>query len=127
MRKKKKYIAIFMLKEQSSYTIKKRKKLNPIKKEISFRDKTYIYNIVIPSYSKGLKQFYLFDIHSTIGHLVFIKNKESLITPEIIDSICKRKTVLQLTSNLTDTAFKVNLMMIFIGLIIGGLIGWIMG
>jgi len=127
MSKKKKYIAIFVLKEQQSYTVQKRKKFNPLKKELSFKDKTYHYKISIPTYSKGLKQFYIFDIHTTTGHLLFFKNKDSLITPEILDMICKRHTIQQLASNLTDTAFKVNLMMVFIGLVIGGLIGWIAG
>ena len=128
MNKKKKYIAVFMLKEQESYTIQKRKKFNPLdKQKIRFRNKTYLYNIAIPTYSKGLKQYFLFDINSTTGHLLFIKNKESLITPEIIDDICSKHIIRDLTSNLTNQAFKMNLMMIFLGLVIGGLIGWIAG
>ena len=128
MRKKKKYIAIFMLKESSSYTIQKRKKFNPIdKQEISFRNKTYLYNKAIPTFSYGLKQYFLFDINIATGHLIFIENKKCKITPDDIDDICLKHIVRDLTSNLTDTAFKMNLMMIFIGLIIGGLIGWIAG
>lgn len=127
MNKKKKYIAVFMLKEQNSYTIQKKKKIDFLENKITFRNNSYIYNISIPSFSRGLKQYFCFDINKTNGHLVFVKNKNNLITPEIIDMICSKHTIKDLTTNLTDTAFKVNMMMVIIGLIIGGLIGWIAG
>jgi len=127
MSKKEKHRAVFMIKKESSYSIQKRKKLNPLNKTIDFQDKTYIYNTSIPSFSKGLKHFYLFDINKTNGHLLFWQNPECLISPKVMNMICKRKVVQQLTSNLTDTSFKINLMMVFIGLVIGGLIGWIAG
>jgi len=127
MSKKEKHRAVFMIKRENSYSIQKRKKLNPLNKTIDFQDKTYIYNTSIPSFSKGLKHFYLFDINKTNGHLLFWQNPECLISPKVMSMICKRKVIQQLTSNLTDTSFKVNLMMVFVGLVIGGLIGWIAG
>ncbi len=127
MKKKKKYIAVFMLKEQESYTILKKKKLNPLKNIVSFKGKSFVFKTNIATFSKGLKQFFLFDVNITSGHLLFIKNKKSLITPNDIDDICVKKVVSQLTVDLTNTAFKVNIMMIIIGLALGGLIGWIAG
>lgn len=127
MNKKKKYIAVFLIKDQNSYSIEKKKRFNPSNKEITFRNKTYIINPSISTFSKGLKKFFLIDINITSGHLLFRKGKESVITPEIIDMIISKKIIHQLTSNLTDTAIKMNIMMIIIGAVIGGLIGWIAG
>ena len=128
IRKKKKYIAVFLLKDQESYTIVKKKKFKPSNsKEIRFKGKLYIIRNLIPSFSKGLKNYYCINIEVASGHLLFKKNKDSQITPKLLDTIIKGKIVHQLTSNLTDTAMKMNIMMIAIGGIIGGLIGWIAG
>ena len=126
---KKKYIIKFLIKEHGIYTVLKAKRFNPLNKEINFRDKTYIIDINIPTYRKTLKQFYFIDINKTENcQLIFYKNKnDSIITPEIMDLIVSKSIIKQLTSNLTDTAFKMNLMYIIFGAIIGGLIGWIAG
>ena len=126
---KKKYIIKFLIKEHGIYTVLKTKRFNPLNKEINFRDKTYIIDINIPTYRKTLKQFYFIDINKTENcQLIFYKNKnDSIITPEIMDLIVSKSIIKQLTSNLTDTAFKMNLMYIIFGAIIGGLIGWIAG
>jgi len=117
-----------LLKDQESYTIQKKKKFKPSNnKEIRFKGKLYLIKGLIPSFSKGLKNYYCIDIDVTSGHLLFKKNEESLITPKLLDTIIKGKIVHQLTSNLTDTAMKMNIMMIAIGGVIGGLIGWIAG
>ncbi|GAH82198.1 unnamed protein product [marine sediment metagenome] len=57
--KKKKYIAIFLIKEQNSYTIVNKKFFNPTKNTIEFRNNTYIINTSTPTYTKGLKLLYL--------------------------------------------------------------------
>lgn len=130
MLKKKKYIVIFLIKEQKVYTQIKKKRFNPSKTEIRFnKDKTYPINISNYTFSKGLKLYFFIDTSIADNcQLSFVKNgKKSLITPEIIDLLISEKIIHQLTSNLTDTAIKMNLMMIIIGAIIGGLIGWIAG
>ena len=126
---KKKYIIKFLIKEHGIYTVLKTKRFNPLNKEINFRDKTYIIDINIPTYRKTLKQFYFIDINKTENcQLIFHKNKnDSIITPEIMDLIVSKSIIKQLTSNLTDTAFKMNLMYIIFDAIIGGLIDWIAG
>ena len=125
----KKYIIKFLIKEYGIYTILKSKRFNPLDKEISFRDKTYIIDVNNPTFKKTLKQFYFIDIDKTENcQLIFHKDKKtSIITPEIMDLIVSKSIIKQLTSNLTDTAFKMNLMYIIFGAIIGGLIGWIAG
>lgn len=124
-KKRKKYIAIFLLKEQNTYTVIKHKKFKPTITEIKVsKDKTKTINVSIPIYSKGLKLYYFIDIDK--GQLFFDKKKD-IISNEILDLIISKSIIRQLTMNLSDTAFKMNLMYIFIGLIIGGLIGWIAG
>ena len=126
---KKKYIIKFLIKEHGIYTVVKAKRFNPLDTKIDFRNKSYIIDINIPTYRKTLKQFYFIDIKKTENcQLIFYKNKNtSIITPEIMDLIVSKSIIKQLTSNLTDTAFKMNLMYVIFGAIIGGLIGWIAG
>jgi len=126
---KKKYIVRFLIKEKDIYTVIKSKKIKPTDKEISFRDKTYIIDITNPTYSKILKLFFFIDINKSDDcQLSFVKKKNaSKITPDDIDMIIGKHIIKQLTSNLTDTAFKTNLMYVLFGLILGGCIGWIAG
>lgn len=126
---KKKYIAIFLIKEKEIYTVLKKKTFKPTNSEISYRDKTYTINVSNPTYSKLLKSFFFIDINKSVNcQLSFYKDKnDSNITAEIIDMIISKSIIKQLTSNLTDTAFKMNLMYIAFGMILGGLIGWIAG
>ena len=126
MFKKKKYIAVFKVKRQSSYELLKRKRVNPLKSIISFRDKSFVFKSEVSTFSKGIKEFFLFDINNIKGHLLFIKNKNCLITPDDVDDVCVKKVVKQLTSNLIDS-LKMTLMNMVIGIAIGGLIGYIAG
>ena len=126
---KKKYIVRFLIKEKEIYTIIKSKRIQPTTKEISFRDKTYIIDITNPTYSKVLKLFFFIDIDKSDDcQLSFVKKKgSSKITADDIDMIIGKHIIKQLTSNLTDTAFKTNLMYVLFGLALGGAIGWIAG
>ena len=126
---KKKYIIKFLIKEKEIYTVIKSKRIQPTTKEVKFRDKTYIIDITNPTYSKVLKLFFFIDIElSENCQLSFVKNKKnSKITPEIIDLIVGKSIIKQLTSNLTDSAFRTNLMYVIFGLALGGAIGWIAG
>jgi len=126
---KKKYIVRFLIKEKEIYTVIKSKRIQPTTKEISFRDKSYIIDTTNPTYSKVLKLFFFIDIDKSDDcQLSFIKKKgNSKITPDDIDMIVGKHIIKQLTSNLTDTAFKTNLMYVLFGLALGGAIGWIAG
>lgn len=126
---KKKYIVRFLVKENDIYTVIKSKRIKPTDKEISFRDKGYIINITNPTYSKVLKLFFFIDINKSDDcQLSFVKKKNtSKISPDDIDMVIGKHIIKQLTSNLTDTAFKTNLMYVLFGLALGGAIGWIAG
>ena len=126
---KKKYIVIFLIKEHQSYTEIKRKRINPNSTEINFNNKSYPIMINLHSYSKGLKYYYFIDTTKKIKCQIFFNKtkKDSDVSLEIIDMIISKHIVKQLTSNLTDSAFRTNLMYVLFGLLLGGCIGWIAG
>lgn len=127
MIKKEKYIVIFLIKQQELYKEVSRKKINKSINEIRYnKKKLYPINTSIPSFSKKLKTFFFIDINK--GQLFFNKNnKNPILSPKLLDDIVSKSIIKQLTMNLSDTTFKMNLTLVFIGLVIGGLIGWIAG
>ncbi|GAH57235.1 unnamed protein product [marine sediment metagenome] len=127
MSKKEKYIVIFLIKQQELYKEVSRKKVNKSIKKIRYnKKKLYPINTSIPSFSKGLKSFFFMDINK--GQLFFNENaKNPILDPILLDDIVSKSIIKQLTMNLSDTAFKMNMTLIFVGLVIGGLIGWIAG
>ena len=125
--RRKKYIALLLVKEQESYSRIRAKRINPTKKEVSFRGKTYEVDMGKYLYSRGLKQYYFIDIEA--GQLFFSENpknlKNPMMHPEILDLVVVRKFFAQVTSNLQGQNFKLNLGIIIIGLIMGGLLGFV--
>jgi len=123
--KEKKYIAVFVLKEQGSYTIKKRKKFNPINKDLNYKNKTFTdINITIPTYTKGLKLFYYFDLEH---EQLFIGESDNLdpLTPEMRDLLFSKKIIAQFISGLIDVFKLKNLWNIILYILFGSLIGFI--
>ncbi|GAH55992.1 unnamed protein product, partial [marine sediment metagenome] len=83
-----------------------------------------------PTYTKTLKLYFLIDTEKELDSQLFFNHtnsKKSKITPHDIDLVVGLNIVKQLTTNLSDTAFKMNLMYIIFGAIFGGLLGWILG
>jgi len=125
--KKKRYLAIFLIKEQNSFTIVGKKLFNPNNPEISYSGKAYIIKTDKSTYSKGLTQFY-FLIKDTKQQLLFSKHEKSdLIDTALVDSILSKKIIKQLTSDLGNTDYRSIIFYLIIGLTIGGLIGFIIG
>lgn len=124
MIKRKKYIAVFLIKEQLTYTILSVKRFIPSESTVRFKDKTFVITINKPTYSKGMKLFYFVDIE--VGQLNFDNTKKSNINPKAIDMILSQKIITELTNNLSGS-FKMNLYNIIIGLLIGALGGFIVG
>jgi len=126
---KKRYIAVFLIKELDSYTIIGKKLFNPSnvsENGISYKGNSYIIDTSERTFSKGLNQIYYID-KNTKDQLLFseIKRKTSKVDTGIIDMIIRKKIIKQLTSELGNTDYKSLLMYIIIGGIVGGLIGWI--
>lgn len=120
---KKKYFAVFSIRQLESHNVIGTKRINPTTKKVSYKKHSFLLDIEKPSYVKGNKVYYFFSISSQ-QQLTFYKSDDSSINPEVIDLIMTQNIVKQLTSNL-DNEFKVNMTMIIIGLIIGALSGYI--
>ena len=127
MIKKEKYIVIFLIKQQELYKEVSRKKISKSIKKIRYnKNSLFPIKTSIPSFSKKLKSFFFIDINK--GQLFFNKDiKNPILDPILLDDFVSKSLIKQLTMNLSDTTFKMNIMLVFIGLVIGGLIGWIAG
>lgn len=145
MNKKKKYYAIFCIKEQDVFNILARKRIRGSNEFVRFKKGTYFVNISFPTYVEGLKVFYFIDIRkgqqlakntvitnmktpkTTTSQILFkgsAKDK-TVISPKLLDMLISQKIVEQLTSNLSGTAMKMNIVSVILGCLIGGLIGYI--
>lgn len=122
--KKRKYIAVFVVKIHEVHSILAKRKISSSSRTVRFRKKTYIIDTTHPTYSKGLKLYYFMDIKDGQILLNEVTN-ESIINPEIVDMILARGIVAQLTANLGDTGFKMNLLTLLIGIALGGAFGFI--
>ena len=148
--KKKKYIAVFVLKEQGTFTRLGKKKFKPTNDYIRFRKRTFILDASFATYSRGLKQFFFIDLlngqtyleheenqdkanvkltkkqkrekEKEIAKLLKLKNMK--IDPEITDMLISRKVIAQLTTNLNNNAIGINIMTLIIGVVMGGFIGY---
>ena len=147
--KKKKYIAIFVLKEQGTFTRLGKKKFKPINDSIRFKKRTFILDSSFATYSRGLKQFFFIDLlngqtyleqdnqdvantkltkkqkrekEKEVAKLLKLKNMK--IDPEITDMLISRKVIAQLTTNLNSNAIGINIMTLIIGVVMGGFIGY---
>lgn len=144
--KKKKYKIKFVIEEKGIYNVIGKKKLNPLKEWVRYKNKAYLIDVNNPTYTQGLNLFFLIDIKGKSIELTKQKRKlqkieikkkkvisEALITeildydPEAVDLVIFKKIVKQLSSNLNANAFVMNIIAITIGIVIGGPIGWILG
>jgi len=142
-RKVKKYVAIFVLKEQGTFTRLGKKKFKATNTSIRFRRRTFILDTSFATYSSGLKQFFFIDFTNGQTYLEqdnqdvkltkkqkeekvkLLKLQSLAINPEITDMLISRKIIGQLTSNLTGNGMTMNIMTLIIGVVIGGCIGYI--
>lgn len=120
---KKKYIAIFLVKEQKSYSILGYKKVNPLKLTVKFKGIPKVIDISNYTYSKGYKQYYLIDMKE--GQLFLNEGVKSNLNADILDMIEVKHIITQLTTNLNNSALKISIMTLVFGAILGGLVGYI--
>jgi len=126
MFKKKKYIAVFLRKENDGYTIIKKRRFNPNINSIKYNKVPIPINTVNYSFTSGLNLYYYISITDK-RQLFFEKSKERLIGTKIIDMIINDEIISQITSNLNKSNIGMNIIsMIFSGLF-GGLVGFIVG
>lgn len=118
---KKKYIAIFLTKDQNSYTIIKAKRFKPSSEKFI---KANLIDISNHTFSKGLRNYYYIDKVNKL-QLSFINGKAPNIDIEAVDDVLVRSIISQLTKDMSGTNLTKRLFDIIIGLIIGGLVGFI--
>lgn len=118
---KKKYIAIFLTKEQNSYTIIKAKRFKP--SDSKFIEQ-YLIDISNYTFSKGLRNYFYIDISNRL-QLSFNNENVPNIDIKAIDDVLVRSIITQLTKDMSGTNLTKRLFDIIIGLVIGGLVGFI--
>lgn len=124
MNKKKKYIALFVIKQEGTYSRVGKKRFNPKKDSIRFKGGRYLINSAYPTYIRGLKLYYFVDIEGE-ANICFAKTKGTAISPQIVDMIISKKIVSQLTTNLSSGALKMNILTLCVGALLGGAFGYI--
>lgn len=127
IKNKKTHIAVFLLQENESYEFAGKKRFDPSKSEISFRNGLYVITSDIASYTKGLRSFYFFDVKKGNQMYVGINSKIPVMTPKMLDKFIKRKLITQLTQNLMGSKVALPIMVFLVGAVMGALIGYIIG
>ena len=145
LHKKKKYFAVFLIIQEGSYSILRRKRFSPSKNTVKVSTGTYVLDVSKPTYIKGLKLFYFIDSVKVDGQLPLEKKKkdkkkpaitdnglsfrnkksEIKITPRMLDDLISQHVIRDLSQNLTDNTFVFNLMTFILGCAMGGAFGFI--
>lgn len=121
---KKKYIAVFLVKENESYEIINKKRFKAKAETVHYNNEAYPISIKTKTYSFGLNIFFFFEIESK-KQLVFLSNKDSFLGSKALDLALAKKIIPDLTMDLTDTSFKKNIMNLILGALIGGMLTFI--
>ena len=117
--KAKKYILVFLLKEQNTYTIRKKKRFDPTNNKIRYKKRLHIIDTNTPTFTRKQKLFFCIDINK--GQLFFKdtsikkdKNNETKTTieqdKEFLDLTIGTILIEKLSSGLIE---KVNVKNIF--------------
>jgi len=125
LKNRKKYIAVFLIREQNSYSVLKSKKFNPEAKTIRFKKgSSHQIDASNPTYSRGLKMFYFIDINE--GQLTFNgEERENEINPELLDMIIEQNIIRQITSNFGEKMFGGQIINLIVALLFGVTIGFL--
>ncbi len=118
---KKKYIAVFLTKEQNSYTITKAKRFTPSSEKFI---KVNLIDISNYTFSKGLRNYYYIDKANKL-QLSFIKIEKINVDIKAVDDVLAREIISQLTKDMSGVNLTKRLIDIILGAVIGGLIGFI--
>lgn len=124
--KKKKYILVFLLKEQNTYELRKKKRFNPTNNRIKYKKRLHIIDISKPTFTRKQKLFYFIDIDK--GQLYFNDDDSEIKKDKpFMDLLLGTDLIEKLSSGLIE---KVNVKDIFekiiyigFGIAIGIIIG----
>lgn len=121
---KTKYRAWFFNKEHGTYKLHTKKKFDPLKLTIKYKDKPYEPILSSPSFSNGVKDYFFFEI----GNKNQITYDELVDTDaELKDLMYAKEVIVQAFKSLGER--KLNLNWIHLALIAGMMLlgGWILG
>lgn len=122
--KKDKYYAYFLTKKQNIYKYKKKKRIDADAESVKIKEGVYKVDTEIPSFSKGNKYYFFIDVNAT--QIFFNKDKiPKSLHRTMLDLFLARKIITQLTANLSNQQYKLNIMLVIIGAVVGGLFGYI--
>jgi len=123
-RNKKKYYAWILQKKRGSYERIGKKRLKNTTKVFKYKGKPFSINIELDTFTRGLKSFYWFD-YSSKKQILIDKHVAPTTDADIYDMIHGIKIVKQLSANLGSSAWKMNLITLFVGIALGGGFGFI--
>lgn len=124
---KKRYIAIFLMKEGNSYSVSSKKRISKDTKIINYNKETPIpINMVNCSFTKGLYLYYYISITEK-RQLFFENTKGLLVGHKALSMLINDEIVSQITSNLNKSNYKMSIINMIFSALFGGLIGFIIG
>lgn len=121
---KKRYYAVFMIKDGEGYEVLKRKQFKPDIDVLRYKvGNSHIIDISKKTYSKGLNIYFLIDIKQ--GQLYFKGSDTISIKPQVVDMICKGHVIKDITARFDMNSFKKNWGLWTMLLIFGALLGFV--
>lgn len=121
---KKKYYAWILKKEHNGYNRIGKKRVKATTEIFNYKKIPFKINTQLYTYSRGLKNFYMFDL-DTKSQMLIGKVKVQNVDSDVYDMVFLKRIVKHLSSNLDKNEWKINLMTLIIGAISGGAIGFI--
>lgn len=123
-KKKKKYICIFVIKEQGNYNVIKKKRFNPSNNKIKLRKQMFILKVRYPTYVKGIKLFYFIDV-KTGTQISFRKFTKITESHSLINLMLGEGVIEELVNGLGEKTNVFNTIVFVLGVVIGALGGFI--
>ena len=114
---KKKYIGVFLVKQEGTFEIVGSKRFKIESESLNYKDGNYDLSNKTPTYRKGLKFFYCFEL--TNDQVLSLNERDNPIDPKIRKRIIKRHIINDLTSNLSGKALTINFIWLGLGAALG--------
>lgn len=120
---KKKYFAVFLTKEQNSYSVLAIKKFSPLNLTLKYQNEPHIIDISKYTYSKGIKLFYCIEFNK--GQIFFKNGKNTSNLANMVDIVNSKKIITQIISGVAEKPkifTFINLILILFGCLLGYII-----
>lgn len=141
---KKKYVVVFVRKEQETYTFLKKKAISPTTRDVNYsKKKKHIIDLTYPTYIRKLVYYYFIDVDSNEMHTyendkgkkqkyyggqLRYMGSNLQYDAGILSLITDESALRQLTSTLHDKLFNGNtIILLLMGVVMGLFIGLFFG